>query len=171
MKTKRPRKQRPNVSIDQYLGWCQDEITIEQYLQFEKKRVNKLFEIEPMQWVTLLKRQNLKCYYCETELNVIQQLILKGFIKPRKRGPDSYSGLHFELDHKNCDKKDNCPENIVASCYYCNNDKSNTIDSDTFKKYFGVHKKNSFKFLCQAVQLNSTDKYRHNLKGKPNSFA
>ncbi|HZY36683.1 MAG TPA: hypothetical protein VFE53_08555 [Mucilaginibacter sp.] len=167
MNVETKRKQRPDIGIDEYLGWCKEGISLDEYLNFEKIRVSKLFEITPLDWIHLIKNQSMKCYYCETDLKRIQQLILYRIIKPRKRGPDGYSGLHFELDHKNCDKDDNCFENIVASCYYCNNDKSNTFSCDTFKQYFGLHKNAAFNELFIANKLTDTNKYHHHLKGKP----
>lgn len=160
--------QKPSISIVEYLNWCHEEITLEEYLRFENIRVNEYpsFGIKSSNWIELLIKQSLKCYYCETELLIIQQLIISGLLKPRKRGTGGYSGLHFELDHKNCDKDDNCDENIVASCYYCNNDKSNTISCDTFKKYFGRHRSFAFKELFQDSGLHKSNQFRHHLKGK-----
>lgn len=160
------RKQRQDVSIDEYLTWCQDELTLEEYLAYEQTRVKTLFHIDQSNWCKVLMKQSMKCYYCNTDLRIIQHLILNGLINPRKRGPDGYSGLHFELDHKNCDKGDNSENNIVASCYYCNNDKSNTISCETFKQYFGLHKNAAFNSLFSNSGLSITSSFRHHLKGK-----
>ncbi len=161
------RKQRPNISIDEYLHWCQEDISLDEYFEFEKVRAKALYKVSPIEWINIIRVQSLKCFYCDTDLQLIQRLILENIIKPRKRGPDRYSGLHFELDHKNANKKDNRFENIVASCYYCNNDKSNTFDSAVFKKYFGANKNIAFKQLCIDNNLRPTDKFRHHLKGMP----
>jgi 5-methylcytosine-specific restriction endonuclease McrA len=167
MKSNKPRKKRQNVTVDEYLTFCQDDISVEEYFSFEKQRVEKLFKIKSSDWIEIIKKQSIQCHYCGTDLRTIQQLILNKIIKPRKRGPDGFSGLHFELDHKNANKDDNCIENLVASCYYCNNDKSNTFSSDIFKCYFGHHKKQAFDKLLEDRKLAKTQKYRHNLKGKP----
>lgn len=159
MKKNTQRKEVQNVTIDEHLKLCQDAISIEEYYYFEAKRVNK-------EWVELIKSQKMKCFYCNTDLIIIQQLIINKIINPRKRGKSGYSGLHFELDHKDADKKNNKKENLVASCYYCNNDKSNTFISEIFKNYFGKYKNEAFIKLFNDNKLISSCHYRHNLKGK-----
>ena len=159
MTTNKKRKEVPNVTIEEYLDLCKDEILLDEYLKFETERVDS-------NWVSLIKKQNLKCYYCGTDLRIIQQLIINKIIKPRKRGKSGYSGLHFELDHKNADNTDNKVDNIVASCYYCNNDKSDTFSSELFKSYFGLYKNQAFNKLFEDKKLVMTEKFRHNLKGK-----
>jgi len=166
MKNVKSKKMRSNVTIDEYLTLCQDELSIEEYFAFEIKRVDKLPKIKSSDWIEIIKEQSVKCYYCQTDLRKIQQLIINKIIKLRKRGPDSYSGLHFELDHKNADKNDNRRVNLVASCYYCNNDKSDTFPSELFKNYFGAFKNHAFDKLFEDKKILLTDKFRHNLKGK-----
>lgn len=39
------RKVRLNVSIDEYLQWCEEEISLDEYLKFERVRVATLFGI------------------------------------------------------------------------------------------------------------------------------
>ena len=39
---------------------------------------------------------------------------------------------------QNADKKDNKEENLVASCYYCNNDKLDTFISELFKTILDI---------------------------------
>lgn len=159
MTTGKTRKEVPNVTIDEYLELCKDEISLDEYLKFESERVDS-------NWVRLIENQNIKCYYCGTDLGIIQQLIINKIIRPRKRGVSGYSGLHFELDHKNADNNDNRAENLVASCYYCNNDKSDTFTSELFKSYFGLYKNQAFNKLFEDKKLVKTEKFRHNLKGK-----
>lgn len=156
----------PPVTLDEFLKLCQEDISLEEYYEFEKKRVKQSNKINASIWIDIIKGQKMKCYYCETDLRIIQQLILEKIINPRKRGRYGFSGLHFELDHKNFDTIDNSRTNLVASCYYCNNDRSNLISDDIFKKYFGVHKKTSFKKLFEDSELKKRDTYRHHLKGK-----
>lgn len=163
---KKVRKQREDVNIEEYLQLCQDKLQKEEYFEFEKSRVKSLFKMDALDWIQIIENQNSKCYYCQTDIRVIQQLIFNKVIKPRKRGPDSYSGLHFELDHKNANKDDNGLENIVASCYYCNNDKSNTFSSEIFKKYFGAMKNQAFLKLFDDEKLITVEYFIHHLKGK-----
>lgn len=157
--------ERKTLSIDEYLNLAKDQIEKDEYLNLELQRMTKLKKMKPDEWVNLLKKQEMKCYYCNTDIQDIQQLIVNRIISLRKRGSAGYSGLHFELDHKNADKTDNDKNNLVASCYYCNNDKSNTIDSDTFKKYFGAAREGAFSKLIQDRQLKKVSHYHHHLNG------
>ena len=159
------RKERPTVTIDQYLELCQVDLDEDAYLQLEERRYRPK-RMGGAAWVRILRDQNLRCFYCETDLRVIQRLIINGVIKPRKRGPDGLSGIHFELDHKDADKNNNEAANLVACCYYCNNDKSNTIPSGIFKAYFAPCRQQSFMRLCADHGIAHTDKFRHNLRGK-----
>lgn len=154
------------MTIKEYLDLCIDKITMEEYLQFEKKRKDSSGAISGDTWINLLSKQNLKCYYCKTDLEIIQELVFNNIINPRKRGTHSYSGMHFELDHKNAKKKDNNPSNLVASCYYCNNDKSDTISCDIFENYFGNDKGKSFTDLFNHNNLVKVRKFRHHYKGQ-----
>ena len=166
MATSKPKEEVPDFTIDEYLKLCQEDISEDEYFKLEKERVSSSFEIDATAWIDLIKKQNITCYYCGTDLRIIQQLILNKIMRPRKRGRGGYSGLHFELDHKSADKNDNKPENLVASCYYCNNDKSDTFTSELFKNYFGLYKNQAFKKLFEDRNLERTGKFRHNLKGK-----
>jgi 5-methylcytosine-specific restriction endonuclease McrA len=157
--------ERKTLSIDEYLNLAKDQISIDEYLKLEYQRMTKLKKINADEWKRLLQGQNMKCHYCKTDIRVIQQLIVKKIISLRKRGSAGYSGLHFELDHKNADKTDNNTHNLVASCYFCNNDKSNTIDSDTFEKYFGAARGEAFIKLAKARQLEEVTHFHYHLMG------
>ena len=62
--------------------------------------------------------------------------------------------MHFEIEHLNADKTNNAESHIVLACYYCNNDKSNTIEPEIFKKFFGKQKSISFKDLIEEKISN-----------------
>lgn len=111
-----------SLTIADYLNSCKKQITMKQYLDFEFIRAKSFKSIQPKDWSNLLIEQNFCCYYCCTDIRVIQELIFNGAINPRKRGVNGYSGFHFEIDHKNANKDDNSVSNIAAACYYCNND-------------------------------------------------
>jgi hypothetical protein len=151
------------MTIEEYLIKF-NEVTIEDYLNCEKERIGKLhWHIDGNAWSTLLHKQDFKCFYCETHLGIIQQLVLNRRINPRKRGKFGFSGLHFELDHKDANNNNNSKNNLVASCYYCNNDKSNTISSELFKKYFGKQKGIAFKVLFELNQPGNQISLCHHL--------
>jgi 5-methylcytosine-specific restriction endonuclease McrA len=116
-----------------------------------------------MAWTEIILRQNFTCYYCNTDIRDIQKLILKRIITLRKRGAFGYSGLHFELDHKNAIKEDNTPQNLVAACYYCNNDKSNTFSAEVFLSYFGPQRKVAFDKLLQDNEIKADAFFTHHL--------
>ena len=108
-----------------YLNNCSFRLTKVQYLELEKRRKGTV-------WISLLINQEFKCFYCKSDIRDIQKLIFNQLIGLRKRGKFGFSGLHLELDHKNANNKDNILSNLVASCYYCNNDKSNVINHVVF---------------------------------------
>jgi hypothetical protein len=110
-----------------------------------------------------MTEQELCCYFCNTDIRDIQSLIKNQIIYPRKRGKHGYSGMHFEIEHLNADKTDNAESNIVLACYYCNNDKSNTIEPEIFKKFFGKQKSISYKDLMLEKNIKSEVLYWHYL--------
>jgi hypothetical protein len=153
---KRIRKKVENVSQDKHLGLIKHGLDKPSYIKLEQDRKGP-------EWSHKIIEQEFKCYYCKTDIRTIQQLILNRLIGMRKRGPSGYSGLHFELDHKNSITKDNSKENLVAACYYCNNDKSNTISEEIFLKYFGPQRKVAFDKLFHDNNLEFSDLFVHHL--------
>ena len=153
------RKKRKNISSEVYLSNCHSNLNEVEYLNFETLRKGE-------GWTKLIKNQKFKCFYCKTDIRDIQKIILNGIIKMRKRGPDGFSGLHFELDHKNAVNTDNNSENLVAACYYCNNDKSNTISFDVFKNYFGQQRNIAFKKMIKDFNITKDSFFKHHLEGK-----
>ena len=150
------RKKVRNVIQSDYLISCTTNLNSDEYLKFEKIRKGSF-------WIDIIIGQDFKCYYCKTDIRTIQKLILNHLIGLRKRGPSGYSGLHFELDHKNANKLDNSSQNLVAACYYCNNDKSNTISENVFLSYFGPQRKIAFEKLIQDNKLKTDDLFVHHL--------
>jgi|TARA_B110000091_G_scaffold80971_1_gene89210 5-methylcytosine-specific restriction endonuclease McrA len=136
----------------------------EEYIDLECKRVDKY---KPKKIAKLFKQklteQELCCYFCNTDIRDVQSLIKNHLIYPRKRGKYGYSGMHFEIEHLNADKTNNAESNIVLACYYCNNDKSNTIEPEIFKKFFGKQKSISFKDLIEEKNIKSEVLYWHYL--------
>lgn len=131
-------------------------MTTDNYLLQEGARVDKLFAAkhragfdtkrEFTEWfLSAMKHQRFCCYYCNTSIFDIQDLIKQGKLKSRKTGYGE-RGPILEID-----KKDNAkgyhPDNCVLSCYYCNNDKSYTLDAEVYKEYFGVNRNRYFKIL------------------------
>lgn len=132
------------------------------YLDLELKRIKKN-KNKPMAEVFIdkLKHQDLCCYYCNTDIRTIQSLIMNNVIDCRKRGEKGYSGLHFEIEHLDPENSNNDSTNLAAACYYCNNDKSNTIDFEIYKKQFGPLRNNAFKNLLKVYKLKPETNYYH----------
>lgn len=148
------RKKVENVTQFEHLNSLKKGLSKAGYLVLEENRKNS-------DWARIINEQDFKCYYCNTDIRTIQKLILNHLIGIRKRGPSGYSGLHFELDHKNANNKDNNHQNLVAACYYCNNDKSNTISEKVFLNYFGPQRKIAFDNLLKDNNLVSDDLFVH----------
>ena len=146
--------------LDLFNKFSKEEYLEKEYKRVDKyktKKVAKLFKQK-------LTSQKLCCYFCNTDIRIIQSLIIKNIISPRKRGISGYSGMHFEIEHPDADKTNNDNNNIVLACYYCNNDKSNTISAEIFKEFFGRQKSLAFKNLIEEKNIKSEDLYWHHLK-------
>lgn len=99
-------------------------------------------------YVSQLKKYDCKCYYCETSIHDIVNLIKKGSLKTRAVRGGGVRGPVLEID-KN---EDIYSENTcVLSCYYCNNDKSYTLDKVEYKKYFGENRRKYFQSLIEQL--------------------
>lgn len=135
-------------------------MNIDQFLATETKRLEKLCGTKHkkgfgskdkfVQWaLAQLKEQKYSCYYCETSIFNIKALIECKKLKTRKTG-HGVRGPVLEVD-----KKSNglgySPTNCVFSCYYCNNDKSYTMDSEDYKEHFGLNRKKYFDNLIKSV--------------------
>jgi hypothetical protein len=135
----------------------------QELIAIERKRVLKLFSskhkadfedrTEFADWfVEQLEKQNFACYYCETPIADIRSLIEGGLLKARKTGY-GWRGPVLEVDKRSNHlgyKRENC----VLSCYYCNNDKSYTLDSEAYKQFFGSNRNAFFQYLAAFKQVS-----------------
>ncbi len=127
----------------------------------ERKRVEKLFSTKHRKgdfanktdfadwFLESLKKNESKCYYCETSINDIRKLIAGGFLKTRKTGHGE-RGPVLEIDKRD-NKKGYSKLNCELACYYCNNDKSYTLDSKDYKEHFGSAREKYFKYLLKNI--------------------
>jgi 5-methylcytosine-specific restriction endonuclease McrA len=136
--------------------------TPKEYLDSELKRVKKhkskaVAEI----FVKKIVEQKFKCCYCDTDIRLIQSLIDKKILKEREIG-NGFRGYNLEVEHLDSSntKDKNKESNIAAACYYCNNDKSNVIDKDTFKDYFGKQKGVAFKELAKKHKVIANSNFK-----------
>lgn len=93
-----------------------------------------------------LNLQENKCHYCKTSILDIRQLINTEIIKGRAVKGSGLRGPNFEVDRRNpfgVYEEANC----VLSCYYCNNDKSNTFDYETYLNIIGPLKGQAWNLL------------------------
>jgi hypothetical protein len=99
-------------------------------------------------YVSELKKHDCKCYYCETSIHDIIELINEGLLKTRSVRGKGKRGPVLEID-KNDDSY--TKEHCVLSCYYCNNDKSYTTTLDDYKEFFGKNRKRYFDHLLKLI--------------------
>jgi 5-methylcytosine-specific restriction endonuclease McrA len=128
--------------------------TPKEYLDSELKRVKKYKSKAVAEiFVKKIEEQKFKCCYCDSDIRLIQTLIDKKILKEREIG-NGFRGYNLEVEHLDNGLKDiNKESNIAAACYFCNNDKSNVIDKDTFKNYFGKQKGVAFKELAKKHKV------------------
>ncbi len=134
------------------------ENNIERFISHELIRTLKLFstkhkphfptkEIFATWYINQLKEQKFRCYYCETSIFDIRKLIEENKLLTRKTGY-GMRGPVLEVD-KMTNSLGYSPTNCVLSCYYCNNDKSYTLNSQDYKEFFGKSRKAFFDNLLQ----------------------
>ena len=132
------------------------------FLEAERIRVERLYSKSKhavgfnnkqglANWYTAqLGEQNYCCKYCETSIFTIQALIKAGLLKTRKVRGEGVRGPVLEID-KVRNEDGYYPQNCVLACYYCNNDKSYTVDGEAYKTYFGNARKKFFEYLSTLL--------------------
>jgi len=89
---------------------------------------------------------------------------LKRFNKYSK---EEYIDLEYKRVNKDKSKNAELFKKKLAEqklcCYYCNNDKSNTIEPEIFKEFFGKQKSVSYKYLMEEKNIKSDVLYWHYL--------
>ena len=98
----------------------------------------------------LSETSDYKCHYCETSLFDIRRLLNAGIINGRLVRGGSLRGPNFELDRTD-PFGEYSEENCVLSCYYCNNDKSNTFSYLIYKNIMGPLRHESLKSLIDSL--------------------
>lgn len=108
------------------------------YNQRKSKGVNSFESFDDfLSWYNLQKKE---CFYCGIEENVVQEIVMTGILNsarfPNKgiiaRGKNR--GVWLEVDRiepKENYSRDNC----VLSCYFCNNDKSDVFNAESYNKF------------------------------------
>lgn len=94
---------------------------------FDFDDFNAFYKWHQIQYET----QASKCYYCDTDEDVISELFSKKFqhIKRNKRGK------HLEIERKNSVNNLYNKDNCVLACVFCNNDKSDIFNEKEYFEY------------------------------------
>ena len=105
-------------------------------------------------YLSQLKVNDCKCHYCKTSILDIRRLLNNDLIGGRSVKGNGLRGPNFEVDRKNPFGKYE-ESNCVLSCYYCNNDKSNTFDYETYLNIIGPVKGQAWKVLLSRLKPTS----------------
>ncbi len=103
-----------------------------------RKEINDFENFEEFEkWYTL---QIKKCVYCGITEQQSQELVMKGILKSN-RFPDNGNiergkarGVWLEIDRDKPKEKYSI-KNCKLSCYFCNNDKSDIFDSESYMEF------------------------------------
>ena len=94
---------------------------------------------------------NNKCHYCNTSILEIRDLLNRGIIQGRNVSGGGIRGQNLEIDRMQ-PGEEYTEDNCVLSCYYCNNDKSNTFSYDIFRNIIGPSRKIIWDNLMRSLR-------------------
>jgi hypothetical protein len=133
------------------------------YIQEETERISKYYDTNKLKLAGFEGRDNFinwylhelsfnecRCHYCNTNILHIRQLLNAGLINGRSVRGTGLRGPNFELDRKDPEAGYN-ERNCVLSCYYCNNDKSNTFSYETYLNIIGPAKGAAWNTLLNNI--------------------
>ena len=95
-----------------------------------------------------------KCHYCKTSILDIRMLLNANIVSGRRVKGAGFRGANLELDRRDAFGEYN-EGNCVLSCYYCNNDKSNTFDYEVYKEIIGPAKKRVWEELLRRLNFKA----------------
>ncbi len=101
---------------------------------YTRKKINLPFS-EFYSWYIAPER---KCHYCDITESQIKMMLETGRLDTKRIAT---RGRKLELDRKQPNLKYDDLDNLVLSCYWCNNAKTDTFTEDEFKKVGEVFKK------------------------------
>jgi 5-methylcytosine-specific restriction endonuclease McrA len=103
-------------------------------------------------WEERFRLQKGSCYYCETSILLIAELIKEKQLPARKVAGNGFRGSNLEVErldsHGPYDRA-----NCVLACYYCNNDKSYTSNADDYRTFFGPARKAYYEMLATKANI------------------
>lgn len=102
------------------------------------------------------KNEKKVCHYCGLTEQQSQEIVVTGLLKSNrfpqngKTGQGQARGMWLEVDRKK--PKDPYSEsNCVLACYFCNNDKSDVFDGESYKLFF----QNRREYLIQLLKKST----------------
>jgi hypothetical protein len=98
-----------------------------------------------------IKNNDCKCHYCKVSILEVRLLLNNGVIHGRSVKGNGLRGPNFEIDRKNPVGQYDV-NNCVLSCYFCNNDKSNTFDYTTYLNVIGPVRAQIWKVLLDQLR-------------------
>lgn len=146
-------KRNYNFDLNAYLAL--ETLRIEKYY---KTNESKLLGFESKErfidwYLHELYFHQCSCHYCGIKIYELRNLIERGIIRGRKVSNGGIRGLNFEIDRKNPFDEYN-ERNCVLSCYYCNNDKSNTFDYEIYKEVLGPARGLAWNNLIESINVS-----------------
>lgn len=132
-------------TIKQLKNWYNSKVKSEKsdFLNFEE-------------FLIWYESQEKVCHYCGIKEEEIQMIVSSGKLKS-KRFPENGNiqrgrsrGFWLEIDRSNSFEKYSI-KNCVLSCYFCNNDKSDVFDGETYKEF----QNNRMDFLKKLMLSNN----------------
>ncbi len=136
---------------------------IQHFLVEQKTRASKYFKSNKVKldsfqscthftdwYIKKIQEQDNKCHYCEISIFDYRRLINSDIIKGRRVRGEGLRGPNLEIDRMNPNGI-YTSENCVLSCYYCNNDKSNTFDYQTYLNTIGPSRKIAIQKLLSRL--------------------
>ena len=136
----------------------------DEFLTQEKTRLGKYYRTNKTKltnfgtnanftnWYLLqLSTNEYKCHYCQTSIFEIRSLLNHKIINGRNVRGGAWRGPNFELDRKDPNGL-YTEENCVLSCYFCNNDKSNTYSYPLYKNVIGPLRKQMWQNIKKSEQ-------------------
>jgi len=149
-------------AIDEFVENLVKIDTRKEYFEKVSKKIKKDFRYL---FIEKYEEKDIICCYCKTDIRVIQKLIKERILNPR-RCNTGFRGIHLEVEHMDGDNTNHERENISFCCYFCNNDKSNNIDHETFEVYFGEQRGIAFKNLYDS-KINKDSMLSYYFHNKP----
>jgi len=105
-----------------------------------------------------LRAQNGSCFYCETPIVVIREIVDRAasdatiFHQLRKVGNSGVRGRSLEVERRD-PNAEYSSVNCRLACYFCNNDKSYVYTEADYKEFFGSARKRHFAFLAKRLGI------------------